>query len=154
MEPVTSLLLLGACMVAAIGTAGVWLALKRPARAVQRRRRDKALAAAQTPAEPLTPPAGTQTRAADLDAHSTARRARPARGRARGEGKSSSQMGALSPTELQALLDDPLTTSPMAWQPTLPLGDPETMGSKSIGKSPRRQHPGAGADADHEHITV
>ena len=66
MGPVLSLILIGASIVIAVGAMAVWLAIKRPARSMERRHRDEALAAADryTPA-PRRPPYGAPAQPAD-----------------------------------------------------------------------------------------
>jgi hypothetical protein len=126
----TTSLLVGAAIVAAIGTLAVWFTLRRPARTLERRQRDEALAAASlyTPAE-RSPNYGA---APDPCAPGLSDNERVQAMRElllRGEGKKVEAVDILlhdSPFEPTRPMDprDPgPTTSPMAWKPTQPLGD-------------------------------
>jgi hypothetical protein len=157
MEMNVNWLLFSAAVVATVGTVGVWMALKRPARVLQRRRRSQALAAAQAaystaePVEPAAAGAAADPRASGLtDAERVdAMRALLTRGDASGhahdEAKADpSRPGAPSP----APGDESLTTSPMAWEPTLPLDEIAKWEQTRKGKRARQ------VEIDHEHITV
>ncbi len=163
MESVTSLLLFGAAAVAAVGSVSIWLALKRPARALLRRQRDEALAAAQayTPAERASPYGAQPDPCApglSDNERVEAMRALLLRGDARDDASLGGRQGDLSPTQPQALRDDPQTTSPMAWKPTLPPDEADAWEALRQDSRPgsikvKGARP-ADADADHEHITV
>lgn len=165
MGSATSILLFGAAIVAAAGGLGVWLALRRPAQSLERKQRDEALAAAQhyTPAERVSP----YGQAADPCAPGLsdgerveAMRALLQRGDRRVEAQHAAAAAASAstadttdtrithaPTE-PAAFDEGLTTSPMAWKPTMPPDEAEEWEAKRSSRRPRVR------DADHQHITV
>ena len=151
MGSTASLLLLGAAIVAAIGTLGVWLALARPGRALQRRQRDQALAAAAhyTPAERVPPygPAPDPCAPGLSDGERVeAMRALLLRGdRRAAEGESAD---AHAPTQPLGLRDAEMSTSPMAWNPTLPPDEADAV------EWQRGQRRAQVRGSDHEHITV
>lgn len=152
MGSTASLLLLGAAVVAAIGAVGVWVALRRPA--VQRRRRDEALAAAAlyTPATRVSPygspPPDPCAPGLSDSERVEAMRALLLRGDRRSAAAQEADP-AHAPTEPMAWAgaDDPMTTSPMAWKPTLPPDEADLAHARRPQKSPV-------SEADHEHITV
>ncbi len=147
MGSTASVLMLGAAAVAAIGAVGVWVALRRPTQALQRRQRDEALAAAAlyTPAARVPPYGAPELDpcAPGLSDHERvdAMRALLLRGdrQAAAEGASA--------TEPTPLRDEVMSTAPMAWKPTLPLEEAEVIESRRGLKL--RVHMG-----DHEHISV
>ena len=155
MGSTASLLLLGAAIVAAIGTLGVWLALKRPARNHQRRQRDEALAAAAhyTPAQrasaygpppdPCAPGLSDAERVEAMRALLLRGDQRLAQAEAQGEVDDSH-----APTQPMTLRDAEMTTSPMAWKPTLPPDEAEAFERRHDARRTRTQ------GSDHEHITV
>ncbi|MFT3822007.1 MAG: hypothetical protein QM750_31065 [Rubrivivax sp.] len=147
MGSTASLLMLGAAIVAAIGAVGVWVALRRPTRWLQRRQRDEALAAAAlyTPA-PRVPPYGQPAPdpcAPGLSDHERvdAMRALLLRGDPLAEAD------AVVPTEPTPLRDESVSTAPMAWKPTLPPDEADLIEARRGLKL--RVHVG-----DHEHISV
>lgn len=151
MGSTASLLLLGAAIVAAIGTWGVWMALRRPAQALERRRRDAALAAAAhyTPAERVPayghPPDPCAPGLNDAE-RVEAMRALLMRGDRRAAEIESPE--AHAPTQPLGLRDAEMSTSPMAWNPTLPQDDADAL----EWQRDRRRAQARGSD--HEHITV
>jgi hypothetical protein len=151
MGSTASVLLLGAAIVAVIGTLGVWLALKRPAQALQRRQRDEALAAAAhyTPAERVPaygpPPDPCAPGLSDTE-RVEAMRALLLRGDRRAAETEATL--AHAPTQPLGLRDAELTTSPMAWNPTLPPDEADAL------EWQRQQRRARARDSDHEHITV
>jgi hypothetical protein len=132
MGPVLSLILIGGCVVVAVGALSVWLAIKRPARSMERRARDEALAAAEryTPAPRQSvygPPAPPDPCAPGLSDHERvqAMRALLQRGDTRTAAMASAaEAQADAPhgfAATQPAMDDEVTTTtPMAWKPTLP----------------------------------
>lgn len=157
MGSTASLLLLGAATVAAIGTFGVWLALRRPAQKLERRQRDQALAAAAhyTPAErvsPYGPPPDPCAPGLSDAERVEAMRALLLRGDRRlAEAEAQAQADAEdshAPTQPMSPRDAEMTTSPMAWKPTLPPDEAEAFERLHDRRSVRTQ------DSDHEHITV
>ncbi|MBK7059452.1 MAG: hypothetical protein IPI03_18330 [Rubrivivax sp.] len=147
MSSATSLLFLGAVTVAAVGGAGVWFALKRPA--LERRRRDDALAAAQnyTPAERVPPYGG----APDPCAPGLSDNERVLAMRAlllRGDHNLAATSTSYVDTEPAAMRDDPQTTSPMAWKATLPPDEAEAWEREHAGRN------GRVTESDHEHVTL
>lgn len=167
MGSATSLLLLGAALVAAAGALGVWFALKRPAQALRRRQRAEALAAADryTPAERVSPYGSTpQSPAPDLSAPGltdaqrvAAMRALLARGDNRGNRSSAARAAVAGTTMAAAGLaaaappadtgygDDIGSTAPMAWQATMA---PEDLEDTVPGHHRQWQ------DSDRAHITL
>ena len=129
MDPVLSLILIGGCVVAAVGALSVWLAIKRPARSMERRARDEALAAAEryTPAPRQSPygaPAQPDPCAPGLSDQERVRamRALLQRGDARAAVADEAQADAphgFAATQ-PAMDDEVMTTTPLAWKPTLP----------------------------------
>jgi hypothetical protein len=149
MGSTASLLMLGAAVVAAIGAVGVWVALRRPTRLLQRRQRDEALAAAAlyTPAARV-PPYGQP--APDPCAPGLSDHQRVDAMRAlllRGDRHAEANEEALAATEPTPLRDEAISTAPMAWKPTLPLEEADLIESRRGLKL--RVHLG-----DHEHISV
>jgi hypothetical protein len=145
MGSAASLLLSSAVIIAAVGGVGVWFALKRPAQALQRRQRSEALAAAEhyTPAErvsPYGPQAESDPCAPGLSdgERVEAMRALLLRGDQRGVPSAAALHGR----------DEPQTTTPMAWNPTLPPDEAEVIEQSRTSKRPRVR------EGDHEHITV
>lgn len=149
MSSAASLILLLAATVAAVGSLAVWAALKGPARLLQRRRQNEALAAAAryTPAERASPYGKPDPSAAGLsDAERVeAMRALLHRGDRRGPG--AIELDGPAPT-FDDSRDAPMTTSPMAWKPTLP---PEEVDLRPSRRNDRRPRP---SGPDHQHITV
>ena len=129
MDPVLSLILIGGCVVAAVGALSVWLAVRRPARSMERRARDEALAAAEryTPAPRQSPygaPAQPDPCAPGLSDQERVRamRALLQRGDARAAVADEAQADAshgFAATQ-PAMDDEVMTTTPLAWKPTLP----------------------------------
>lgn len=155
MGSTASLLLLGAAIVAAIGTLGVWLALRRPAQKLERRQRDQALAAAAhyTPAQrpsPYGPPPDPCAPGLSDAERVEAMRALLLRGDRRlAEAEAQADTDdSHAPTQPMAPLDAEMTTSPMAWKPTLPPDEAEAFERQRDRRGLRTQ------DSDHEHITV
>lgn len=147
MGSTASLMLVGAAIVAAVGALGIWLALRRPAQALQRRQRDEALAAAAqyTPAEraPTYGPAPDPCAPGLSDAERVeAMRALLMRGDR--HAADAEQDEAHAPTQPMGPRDAEMTTSPMAWNPTLPPDEAEAF----------EQRRGLRRASDHEHITV
>jgi hypothetical protein len=146
MSSAASLILLLAATIAAVGSLVVWAALKGPARLLQRRRQNEALAAAAryTPAERASPYGKPDPCAAGLsDAERVeAMRALLLRGDRRGA--NAIELDGAAPTFSDSR-DAPMTTSPMAWKPTLP---PDEADLRRPASDPRRGGP------DHQHITV
>lgn len=152
MGSTASLLLLGAAMVAVFGCLGVWLAFGRPARALQRRQRDQALAAAaqvapagrvptyRPPPDPCAPGLSDGERV-------EAMRALLLRGDRRAADATAAS-DFFAPTQPLGLREAEMTTSPMAWNPTLPPDEAEAL------EWQQRQHRALARDRDHEHITV
>jgi hypothetical protein len=147
--------MLGAALVTGIGAAGVWVALKRPTQALQRRQRDEALAAAAlyTPADRVspygTPPDPCAPGLSDNE-RVEAMRALLLRGdrRAAAEAAEAAEsQTAHAATEPSSLYDDPMTTSPMAWKPTLPPDQADLVEARRGKRMPVHE-------GDHEHITV
>ncbi len=151
-------LLLAATIVAALGSVGVWLVLRRPARKLQMRRREEALAAAAhyTPAPRVSPygappvpapPAQVDPCAPGLSDHErvSAMRTMLLQGASR-----SAAAAAPAPTVPDLLLRDegPLTTTPMAWNPTLPPDEADLIDTRRPAGRPRVR------EADSEHITI
>lgn len=169
MGSATSLLLLGAALVAAAGALGVWFALKRPAQALQRRQRAEALAAADryTPAERVSPYGSStqvQAPAPDLSAPGLTDAQRVAAMRvllARGDHRShrgsaaraavagttmaAAGLAAAAPPADTGYGDDIGSTAPMAWQATMAPEDLED----TVPGHHRQWH-----DSDRAHITL
>lgn len=157
MGSAASLLLLGAAIVAALGGVGVWWALKRPTQALQRRQRDEALAAAQgyTPAARVSPygaPAAQPDPCAPglSDGERVeAMRALLLRGDQRVAKMDIDLDGpATEPMDMRALLDNPPSTTPMAWNPTLPPDEAELIDQRRNPSRPRVR------EADVQHISI
>lgn len=151
MGSTASLLLLGAAIVAIIGTLGVWLAFRRPARVLQRRQRDEALAAAAfyTPAErvpPYGPPPDPCAPGLSDAERVEAMRALLLRGDRRAADEAAAPE-LYAPTQPLGLRDAEMTTSPMAWNPTLPPDEADAL-EWQLRQRQARVH------GDHEHITV
>lgn len=147
MSSATSLLLFGAAIVALIGSVGIWFALKRPA--LERSRRDDALAAAQnyTPAVRIQPYGDTP----DPCAPGLSDNDRVLAMRAlllRGDQNLVATATSYADTEPAAMNDDPQTTSPMAWKPTLPPDEAEAWEQAHAAKRQRVD------ETDREHISV
>ena len=152
MGSTASLLLLGAAIVAVIGTLGVWLARERPRRALQRRQRDEALAAAAhyTPAArvpPYGPPPDPCAPGLSDTERVEAMRALLLRGD-RHAADAAPVPELFAPTQPMALRDAEMTTSPMAWNPTLPPDEADAL------EWQHRQRRSRVHGGDHEHITV
>lgn len=151
MGPTVSLLL-GAAIIAVIGTLGVWLTLRRPSRHIQRRQRDEALAAAAhyTPAErnPVYGAAPDPCAPGLTDAERVqAMRTLLLQGdqqAARANGDAFANL-AFAPTQPLDAHDAGPTTSPMAWKPTQPFED-DLADSRG-----RAEHP---SSEEREHITI
>lgn len=153
-------LLLAATIVAALGSVGVWLVLRRPARKLQMRRREEALAAAAnyTPAPRVSPygaaPAPAVAPVAPVDPCApglsdqervSAMRTMLLQGASR-----SAAAATAEPTVPDLLLRDegPMTTTPMAWNPTLPPDEADLIDARRTSSRPRVR------EADSEHITI
>lgn len=152
MGSTASVLLLGAAIVAVIGTLGVWLVLKRPAQALQRRQRDEALAAAAhyTPAEripPYGPPPDPCAPGLSDTERVEAMRALLLRGDRRAA-EATAATDLYAPTQPLGLREAEMTTSPMAWNPTLPPDEADAL------EWQRHQRRAQTRGSDHEHITV
>lgn len=149
MSSAASLILLLAATIAAVGSLVVWAALKGPIRRLQCRRQQQALAAAgrDTPAERASPHDTPDPCAAGLsDAERVeAMRALLLRGERRGAGAIEIDGPANAFDDSR---DAPMTTSPMAWKPTLP---PEEVDLRPPRRNDRRPRP---SGPDHQHITV
>lgn len=152
MGSTASLLLWGAAVVAALGAVGLWLVLRRPVQLMQRRQRAEALAAAEQVTPARRPPAyGTgpavqPTVPADPCAPGlndnervSAMRQLLRRGDKRGFSHS-----------LTAEHDEAMTTTPMAWNPTLPPDEADAVHAQRQARRSVRVR----QDADHEHITI
>lgn len=152
MGSTASLLLWGAALVAAVGAMGLWLVLRRPLQTMQRRQRAAALAAAEqvTPARrpsaygsgPVAPavvPADPCAPGLSDNERVSAMRQLLRRGDKRGFSHS-----------LTAEHDEALTTTPMAWNPTLPPDEADAVHAQRQA----RRNVRARDNADHEHITV
>lgn len=150
MGSAASLLLTIAVIVAAVGGVGVWFALKRPGQALQRKQRSEALAAAEryTPADRVSPygaPAAADPCAPGLTdgERVEAMRALLLRGDQR------SAAATTTPGEFKATLqDEQQTTTPMAWNHTLPPDEAEIFEQQRKSKRTRVR------ESDQEHITV
>lgn len=133
MASTLSVVILGFAIIAAAAGAVAWLMLRRPT--LERQQRDAALAASQqvTPAQRVSPygqPAAVlpDPCAPGLD-----------------DNERVEAMRALlkAPREPVAqLIDDPMTTSPMTWNPTVPQAEVDVL------------HPHAVSERDREHITL
>lgn len=152
MDSAAAGLLLAAAVVFAMAAAGAWYLLKRPARELQRRQRDEALAAAAqyTPA----PRASAYGRPTDTGASEASDPCAPGLSDGQrvvamrklllqGQGGAASSVS----TTL-AERDESLSTSPMAWNPTLPPDEAELVERQRAARRPRVR------EADHEHITI
>lgn len=152
MGSTASLLMLGAALVTGLGAVGVWLALRRPTQALQRRQRDEALAAAAlyTPADRVSPygpqPDPCAPGLSDNE-RVEAMRALLLRGDRRAGAESDQADPAHATTVPSSLHDDPMTTSPMAWKPTLPPDEADLVEARRARRLPV-------LESDHEHITV
>lgn len=150
MGSAASLLLTIAVIVAAVGGVGVWFALKRPSQALQRKQRSEALAAAEryTPAERVSPygtPAAPDPCAPGL---SDGQRVEAMRALLlRGDQRSADET--TTPAAFQSTQqDEQQTTSPMAWNHTLPPDEAELF------EQQRRSQRARVRESDQEHITV
>lgn len=149
MGPVLSLILIGASIVIAVGAVAVWLAIKRPARSMERRHRDEALAAADryTPA-PRRPPYGPPALPADpcapgLSDHERVQAMRTLlmRGDARADKAGLEADADPGFLHTQPAADhEVMTTTPMAWKPTLPPDEAEALENRRARKT--RVHEG------------
>lgn len=157
MGSTASLLLLGAAIVAAIGTVGIWMALRRPAQHLERRQRDEALAAAAhyTPAErvsPYGPPPDPCAPGLSDAERVEAMRALLLRGdhRLAEATAPAAHTGddEHAPTQPMMPRDAEMTTTPMAWKPTLPPDEADAFEREHDDRRARTQ------GSDHEHITV
>lgn len=137
MASTVSIVLLGLGIVAGFAGLVVWLAVRRPS--YERERRDEALSAAQqiTPAARVSPYGAPPAVAAPPPADpcdpglSDTERVEAMRALLR------------APREPAAeLIEDPMTTSPMAWNPTLPQAEVDVL------------PPTAVHERDREHITL
>lgn len=171
----TTSLLVGAAIVAVVGTLAVWFTLRRPARAIERRQRDEALAAASlyTPAErspnygkapdPCDPGLSDSERVqamrelllrGDRQAAERAERAESAKSAEHAERAGTVDIalheGSFEPTRPMDPRDPGPTTSPMAWKPTQPLDDAEVNAWQPTAPYGLRTSP---AD-EREHITI
>lgn len=132
MASTLSVVLLGFAIIAAGAGAVAWLMLRRPA--LERQQRDAALAASQqvTPAARVSPYGQTAAVLPDPCAPGLDDNARV------------EAMRALlkAPREAAAeLIEDPMTTSPMTWNPTLPQAEVDGL-AQVVG------------ERDREHITL
>lgn len=158
MGPAAPALLLAATVIVVLGCAGAWLVLRRPARRLERRRREEALAAAArtTPAPRMSPYGGPPKAApAPIPAPdpapdpcapglSDAERVDAMR-RLLLQGQGGP---ARSVAELLAEDSGRLSTTPMAWNPTLPPDEAEVVDRRRPGGRPRVR------EGDHEHVTL
>lgn len=171
----TTSLLVGAAIVAVVGTLAVWFTLRRPARAIERRQRDEALAAASlyTPAErspnygsapdPCAPGLSDSERVqamrelllrGDRLAAERTESAKSAEHAEHAERAGTVDIalheGSFEPTRPMDPRDPGPTTSPMAWKPTQPLDDAEVNAWPPTAPYDPRTSP---AD-EREHITI
>ncbi|GAB1389250.1 MAG: hypothetical protein AMXMBFR78_29200 [Rubrivivax sp.] len=171
----TTSLLVGAAIVAVVGTLAVWFTLRRPARAIERRQRDEALAAASlyTPAErspnygsapdPCAPGLSDSERVqamrelllrGDRLAAERTESAKSAEHAEHAERAGTVDIalheGSFEPTRPMDPRDPGPTTSPMAWKPTQPLDDAEVNAWQPTAPYGLRTSP---AD-EREHITI
>lgn len=171
----TTSLLVGAAIVAVVGTLAVWFTLRRPARAIERRQRDEALAAASlyTPAErspnygsapdPCAPGLSDSERVqamrelllrGDRLAAERTESAKSAEHAEHAERAGTVDIalheGSFEPTRPMDPRDPGPTTSPMAWKPTQPLDDAEVNAWQPTAPYDPRTSP---AD-EREHITI
>lgn len=150
MAPAAAGLLIAAAIVVALGCLGAWFALRRPARRLQQRRREQALAAADhyTPAQRPSPYGATPRAPAATDpcdpGLSDAERVEAMRRLLLQRPAETAQTLPLALSES----DGPQTTSPMAWTPTLPPDEADAVEARRPGSRPRVR------DADHEHVTI
>jgi hypothetical protein len=124
MDPVLRLLLIGLAVVVTAGVIATWLAIRRPTRSLERRRRDEALSAATlyTPAPRQSPYGAPPLVDPCTEGLSEGDRVQAMRTLLmRGDtAAAASQLGdGFAPTQPQ-MDDEVLTTAPMAWKPTLP----------------------------------
>ncbi|MFO1329793.1 MAG: hypothetical protein U1F56_20705 [Rubrivivax sp.] len=149
-------LLLAATVIVVLGCVGAWLMLRRPARRLERRRREEALAAAAktTPAVRVSP-YGTPPPSAPAPAPAPA----PdpcAPGLSDNERVEAMRrlllQGPAAParTVAEQLAQDPgpMSTTPMAWNPTLPPDEAEVIDLRRPGSRPRVR------EGDHEHVML
>lgn len=171
----TTSLLVGAAIVAVVGTLAVWFTLRRPARAIERRQRDEALAAASlyTPAErspnygsapdPCAPGLSDSERVqamrelllrGDRLAAERTESANSAEHAEHAEHAGTVDIAlherSFEPTRPMDPRDPGPTTSPMAWKPTQPLDDAEVNAWQPTAPYDPRTSP---AD-EREHITI
>ena len=149
MSSAAGLILLVAATIAAVGSLAVWAALKGPTRRLQRRQRNEALAAAARTTPATRPSAyGALDPCADglNDAERVeAMRALLLRGDRRNAGPI--ELDGAAPAFSDSR-EAPMTTSPMAWKPTLPPDDAVR------GEPPRGERRTRPSGPDHQHITV
>ena len=156
----TTSLLLGAAIVAAVGTLAVWFSLRRPARTLARRQRDEALAAASlyTPAE-RSPTYGSTPDpcASGLSDNERVQAMRELLLRGDRQAEEAAETvdiplheGSFQPTQPMDPRDPGPTTSPMAWKPTQPLPDDEAQAWQRT----TPYEPGDVPSSEREHITI
>lgn len=120
MSSAASVILLAAALVAGCVGLGLWVALRRPRRNLERRNRNEALAAAgrYTPAVRVSPYGSPDPRARGL---SDAERVQAMRTiLTRSDPPRTTVIDSPAAVHAFEQRDDPATTAPMAWQPTLP----------------------------------
>ena len=153
MGSTASVVLLGVAIVCAVAAAGVWIAIRRPALHRQRRQRASALAAAEryTPA-PRKAVYGSVKPAPDPCDPGLTDGERVAAMRAlllRGDAQAAQAVMDVDwPSTTNDHHDDPMTTTPMAWNPTLPPDEAEEWDVKRPPSRPRVR------EGYHDHIAV
>ncbi len=149
MSSATSLILLGAAIVAGVGSLGVWAALRRPDRSLLRRSRNEALAAADryTPAARVSPYGSPDPCADGLSDGERVEAMRALLVRGDRRPAEPIEVDGAAPA-FHASRDDPPTTSPMAWNPTLPPYEAEVWELHRDTRKPRVH------ESDRQHITV
>lgn len=155
-------MLLAATVIVVLGCAGAWLVLRRPARRLERRRRDEALAAAarSTPAPRVSPygaaPVQSPARApATVTATdpcapglSDAERVDAMRRLLLQGPATADERAPTSVAQMLAADQGPLSTTPMAWNHTLPLDEAEVIDRRRPSGRPRVR------EGDHEHVAL
>lgn len=152
MSSVASLILLGSAIIAGVGSLTVWAALRRPDRSLHRRRRNEALLAAgrTTPAVRASLYGAAPAPDPCAPGLSDGDRVLAMRALLLGGDTSSADPNRFdaTPRIARPVGDDPMTTSPMAWTPTLPPYEAEVWDLKRDTRKPRVR------ESDCEHITV
>jgi hypothetical protein len=129
MGPVLSLILIGACIIIAVGAVAIWMAAKRPVQSLERRQRNEALAASDryTPAPRSSPygqPVPPDPCAPGLSDHERVLAMRALLLKGDAQAAEADLVDGFAPTQ-PGFDDEVMTTSPMAWKPTLPPDEAE-----------------------------